>query len=86
MAMTITFERFTRDCPRNDDIVARGGATRDLIYDYRVLRDGEHIATFRRDGNGYELYDRIGGAVVRPDATGARTSGRSARANRPSRK
>lgn len=64
--MTITFERFTRDCPRNDDIRARGGPTRELINDYRVLRDGEHIATFRRDGNGYELYDRIDRAVVRP--------------------
>ena len=64
--MSITFERFTRDSPRNDDILARGGPTRDLIYHYRVLRDGEHIATFRRDGNSYELYDRIGRAVVRP--------------------
>jgi hypothetical protein len=64
--MAITFERFTRDCPRNDDILAHGGPSRDLIYDYKVLREGEHIATFRRDGNGYELYDRIGRAVVRP--------------------
>lgn len=64
--MAITFERFARACPRNNDILAHGGPTRDLIYDYKVLQEGEHIATFRREGNGYELYDRIGRAVGRP--------------------
>lgn len=64
--MAITIERFARACPRNNDILAHGGPTRDLIYDYKVLQEGEHIATFRREGNGYELYDRIDRAVVRP--------------------
>lgn len=51
--MDINFRRVVRDCPAN----AARTDTRSLIYDFEVLIDGEHRATFHRIiyGRGYDL-------------------------------
>ena len=52
----IAFARVLRDCKHNDEIKAAGGK-RGLIYDFMVIIDGEHRATWRKDaaGRGYIL-------------------------------
>ena len=52
----IVFARVLRDCKHNDEIKAASGK-RGLIYDFMVIIDGEHRATWRKDaaGRGYIL-------------------------------
>lgn len=56
---TVTLERYERNCPYNRN---RIGPT---IYDRRVMIDGTHRATFRREvfEAGYRLYDPLGGPI-----------------------
>ena len=56
--MKITFERFERDCPHNAK--QRQADGHNILYDFKVLIDGEHRATFKRGQGGrrpYDLYD-----------------------------
>lgn len=56
MTDNITFERFARECGANDTARAKGWT---LIYDFKVMIDGEHRATLSKNtcGRGYEIYD-----------------------------
>jgi hypothetical protein len=68
----VKFVKVARDCPSNND--PRPGHR--TIYDYNVMIDGEHRATFRRwrstynlvdlamNGIGFYDYERQSGAVV----------------------
>jgi hypothetical protein len=64
---TIKFERVERDCPANKTL-RHNNFKSGIIYDWRVLIDGEHRAEFHRHygGIGYELYDADGRPICAP--------------------
>ena len=57
--MNITFKKFVRKCPRNEEIL-EGKSDAKLIEDFEVHIDGEHRATFALYSPGrigYQLHD-----------------------------
>lgn len=66
----VTFRRRERDCGKNKDLRERGEAL-GIIYDYDVMVGDEIVACFQRygvnGGGSYELVDRLGRPLVRPD-------------------
>jgi hypothetical protein len=65
---TYYIERVERICAANtlrrERAKKAGQPVRGLIYDYRVMREGEHIATWRPyAGGGYHLFDLAGRPV-----------------------
>lgn len=61
MTTTIKFERVVANCKHNE------GRTSDFIYDWRVMEDGKHVATFERQGAQrlYHLVDLDGSEICR---------------------
>lgn len=59
-----TFERIERKCAANDKAKAAG---RRLIYDFRVLRNGQFVGWFSKTGGGYCLCDPYWEAVRKPN-------------------
>lgn len=70
--MTIEFVRIERDCISNKKRHEEGGAAaRGIIYDFDVIIDGEHRATWQREtvGVGYRLLDANGENIPDPERT-----------------
>lgn len=74
--MTWTFEKHARNNARND---AARRAGKPLVYDFKVLRDGELVAWFFRDHNHtYYLTDLYHEAILKPPVgRGARVAVRA---------
>ena len=66
---TIEFQRIERDCPHNKRL-REGSATYGLIYDFNVVINGEHRATFKKiyGGVGYNLLDTGGNSIKEHDS------------------
>jgi hypothetical protein len=76
--MRIEFLKVVRDCDQNKSILEvaalTGKTPRSLIYDFDVIIDGEHRATWRRHaaGRGYYLAPPGGFALQWPPDPGKR--------------
>lgn len=68
--MRITFERVERGCMHNENIRKAGGKV-GILYDHKVLIDGEHRATFSKVGYGigYRLLDIDNEPITRQDSS-----------------
>ncbi len=75
---TYEYVRFAREGDLNEKI-KRGEIAGPLVYDFKVTLGGEHVATFLRYRNAYELHDRIGRPIVAPDRTWHKHIGERAR-------
>ena len=71
----LDFKKVIRICGHNRDEATKERPR--YIYDYQVIKDGKHVATFKKELGriGYYLADVLGYQIIRPQEPGRRVLG-----------